>query len=273
MKPSFHDVRVVLWCLVPTLVVVSALSYWIVGEFTGRPHAALLRAEAGDGSVNLSWEYADDVQPAGWELQRRDDGDEYRATRKLRGTVRNHVVEDLINGRTYFFRVRARNQEGERKPWSAEKPAIPTGIESASAQSLVRIEETLSGIHRLLSGSDDPSKKALRCNTVLGDVLFEFQEAKLTTSAAAILKRMVEWLVSTKAGGPVIVTGYASAMGPASYNLNLSEDRASAVRGFLDAGVDNVEFIEVAKGERHDQPIAGKESRENQRVVVTLCGQ
>ena len=271
MKPSFHDVRLVLTCLALMLVAAGVVSFLTVGKLTGRPHAVPLHTEAGDGSVSLSWEFADSAPPAAWEIQQRNDGDEYRATRTLRGTVRNHVVEGLVNGRTYFFRVRARNHEGREGPWSAEEPAIPIGIGSASAQSLARIEETLSGIYLLLSGSDDPSRTARGCDTVLGGVLFEFRKARLTKSAMTILEGMTEWLVVTKARGPVIVTGYASAKGPASYNLDLSEDRADAVRGFLDARVEDVEFIEVAKGERHDEPVAGKEGRVNQRVIVTLC--
>ncbi len=66
----------------------------------------------------------------------------------------------------------------------------------------------------------------------LGDVLFEFNKAELKTGALRNLYPLVSFLKENPNRG-VAVEGHTDSVGAESYNLNLSQRRADAVRQFL----------------------------------------
>ena len=75
-----------------------------------------LTAQAGNASVRLSWDDADNSGITGWQYQMR------RGTRGLWGawlnmngsgaTTTAYTVDGLVNGESYWFKVRAFNARG-----------------------------------------------------------------------------------------------------------------------------------------------------------------
>jgi outer membrane protein OmpA-like peptidoglycan-associated protein len=107
-------------------------------------------------------------------------------------------------------------------------------------------------------------------------VLFEFDSADLTDSAKESLDEIAEALQGQgDAVESITIRGYADAMGPDSYNEQLSESRAKNVRNYLrDQGV-NADSWEV-EGRGEADPVASNEDTqgrsENRRVVIELSG-
>lgn len=76
---------------------------------------------------------------------------------------------------------------------------------------------------------------------------FAFDSAELTAAGRAELDA---WLARTPRGTQVVVTGHADRLGPAPYNLKLSQRRAETVRRYLiERGWDARDIQIVAKGE------------------------
>ena len=285
MKPSVGDVTAALLALAAVGVVGALITWRVTPPIPAFPSAAVLRAEPGDGTVTLSWEYRGSSEVDRWEYQKREYGgrygDEWRDIGEKK--LRYFVVRPLVNGRVHQFRVRARGPGHSEGVPSNEVEATPIGIAETLGTSLaVTIENTLTNVIQGIADENTltgviqnvaESEPAAGCDAIIGKVTFALDDAVLTAKAEKKLAEAVERLTSGEVNGPVVVTGYASADGPASHNLDLSERRADAVREFLDARVgDNVQFIEVARGERHGDAITGKEREDNRRVLVTLCG-
>lgn len=68
--------------------------------------------------------------------------------------------------------------------------------------------------------------------TLAADVLFDFDRADLTPSAAARIQE-VGTQITEKAKGPVTIVGYTDSKGGAAYNDDLSLRRAKAVQAAL----------------------------------------
>ena len=80
----------------------------------------------------------------------------------------------------------------------------------------------------------------------------------------------------SRENGYVIVEGYASSVGNASYNLDLSERRAEAVATELKKRLSphwHQRLIIVSRGERHEEVSLDKEHDVNQKVRVAFCPQ
>ncbi|MBV2364334.1 OmpA family protein [Streptomonospora nanhaiensis] len=90
--------------------------------------------------------------------------------------------------------------------------------------------------------------------TVSADVLFEFDEAALTGNARQQLADIAERLRG--ATGTVEVVGHSDGLGEDSYNQDLSERRAEAVRDALldELGADAPEI--EASGRGSEEPVA-----------------
>jgi len=101
------------------------------------------------------------------------------------------------------------------------------------------------------------------------NIQFEFDSSVLKTESYAILDRLASDLRQN--GGTVTLDGHASAEGSEAYNLNLSRDRANAVKQYLvNAGVDASKITVQAFGE--SAPIASNATEEgrvlNRRVEI-----
>jgi outer membrane protein OmpA-like peptidoglycan-associated protein len=105
----------------------------------------------------------------------------------------------------------------------------------------------------------------------LEGVNFESNSAKLTSDSRSVLDHVAFYLKDSS-DVKVEIGGYTDTTGTESHNLELSQERADAVRDFLiSEGVDASRL--VAKGYGENDPIAGNNSArgraENRRVELT----
>ena len=106
----------------------------------------------------------------------------------------------------------------------------------------------------------------------LGDVLFDTAKADLKPGAMPTVERLADFLRDHKTY-QLLVEGHTDSMGDDSYNLQLSERRADAVRGaLLSRGVETDRVRVRALGEGF--PVASNDSaggrQQNRRVEVVF---
>jgi outer membrane protein OmpA-like peptidoglycan-associated protein len=116
---------------------------------------------------------------------------------------------------------------------------------------------------------------ALGATLVLQDVVFETGKADLKPGAAERLRPLAQYL-SANADVKVHIDGHTDAQGSDSYNQNLSERRAQAIRTALSSmGVDPSRVQAVGHGE--SAPLADNRTatgrQQNRRVEITLMGE
>jgi outer membrane protein OmpA-like peptidoglycan-associated protein len=116
---------------------------------------------------------------------------------------------------------------------------------------------------------------ALGATLVLQDVVFETGKADLKPGAAERLRPLAQYL-SANADVKVRIDGHTDAQGSNSYNQDLSERRAQAIRTALSSmGVDPSRVQAVGHGE--DTPLADNRTatgrQQNRRVEITLMGE
>lgn len=118
-------------------------------------------------------------------------------------------------------------------------------------------------------------QSALGATLVLQDVVFETGKADLKPGAAERLRPLAQYL----SGNPEVkvrIDGHTDAQGSDSYNQDLSERRAQAIRTALSSmGVDPARVQAVGHGE--SSPLADNKTatgrQQNRRVEITLVGQ
>jgi OOP family OmpA-OmpF porin len=106
----------------------------------------------------------------------------------------------------------------------------------------------------------------------LGDVLFAPDQAELTRDAMRKLYPLVD-ILKEQPRRNIRIEGYTDNSGTESYNLDLSQRRADAVRDFLiDQGISPNRII--ARGYGEAEPVASNDTaagrRENRRVEVIV---
>jgi OOP family OmpA-OmpF porin len=103
---------------------------------------------------------------------------------------------------------------------------------------------------------------------ILRAVNFDFGSDKLTAEARSTLDQLAQSLV-TQPGLELQIAGHTDSLGPASYNLTLSQKRANAVRNYLIAHDVKASRLK-AEGFGEFNPIASNETEEgraqNRRV-------
>jgi outer membrane protein OmpA-like peptidoglycan-associated protein len=106
-------------------------------------------------------------------------------------------------------------------------------------------------------------------------VVFETGKADLKPGAAERLRPLATYL-QANANVRVQIDGHTDAQGSDSYNQQLSEARAGAVRAALASmGVDGSRIVAIGHGK--SEPVADNNTQagrqQNRRVEVTLVGQ
>ena len=107
--------------------------------------------------------------------------------------------------------------------------------------------------------------------TLLGSVLFAFDEATLLPSAQRSLDDVANALKDRK--GVFVIEGHTDSIGTDSYNEQLSQKRAKAVADYLSSrGVERDQIKTVGKGK--ENPIASNSTPEgranNRRVEIII---
>lgn len=106
------------------------------------------------------------------------------------------------------------------------------------------------------------------------DVLFDTNKATIKSDAKPTLNK-VATVLSAFPDGKITVTGHADARGSDDRNLELSQERAEAVKTWLQAkaGVPGDRIITIAEGE--DAPVASNQTAEgrqlNRRVEISVA--
>jgi outer membrane protein OmpA-like peptidoglycan-associated protein len=106
----------------------------------------------------------------------------------------------------------------------------------------------------------------------LGDVLFDTGKATLKPGAASTIDRLAAFLEQAP-DRSVSIEGHTDSVGTESYNRQLSEERANAVKAALLAkGIPAERVITVGKGE--DEPVASNDNaagrQQNRRVEIII---
>jgi outer membrane protein OmpA-like peptidoglycan-associated protein len=109
----------------------------------------------------------------------------------------------------------------------------------------------------------------------LGDVLFDTGRAELTSGAARNLDQLVQFLTEHK-DRQVEIDGYTDGVGTDSFNLDLSQRRADAVKSVLVArGIDSSRIVSRGYGKEYavasNSDSAGRQL--NRRVEIVIGGE
>lgn len=110
---------------------------------------------------------------------------------------------------------------------------------------------------------------------ISADVLFDVDEATLTSKAKQEIRAAAQEIEDAKATGEITITGHTDSDGADDHNQDLSERRAEAVAKEIDSRLpDGVTAKTDGKGE--SEPIASNETdagkSKNRRVTITVPG-
>lgn len=105
------------------------------------------------------------------------------------------------------------------------------------------------------------------------DVLFEFDEADITSEARSVLDQIADEIGEAQVGSATIV-GHTDGQGTEAYNQRLSEERARSVQAELAERLPGMTF--TVEGRGWHEPIASNDTDEgralNRRVTIALEG-
>jgi OOP family OmpA-OmpF porin len=110
-------------------------------------------------------------------------------------------------------------------------------------------------------------------------MLFDFDSAKLTPDAKAVIDERIERLKGkVKLTSIMKVEGHTDSSGPEAYNLKLSQERAQAVADYIVANAARVSTSDIEViGKGESEPAHSNDTREgrqlNRRVVVFAEGE
>ena len=76
-------------------------------------------------------------------------------------------------------------------------------------------------------------EKETQTISLTSDVLFDFDSAALTLEGERALQRMADQLRESHSDPMLMIVGYTDRLGSVDYNLNLSRERAEAVKNYL----------------------------------------
>jgi outer membrane protein OmpA-like peptidoglycan-associated protein len=154
-------------------------------------------------------------------------------------------------------------------------PFVPGSTEAAAAQqdliaagaaraAILGPEATPSELDQIVANDLDLRQAT---EAVSGSALFANDSVALLPAAARVLAPLVARL--EQPGVTAVVNGYASAPGSSQHNQQLSQNRAAAVAGYLEAhGVSPAVLFVVGHGA--SDFVAPGSSRDNRRVVIVI---
>ncbi len=107
---------------------------------------------------------------------------------------------------------------------------------------------------------------------VMNDVLFKYKSSEITAETSEYLERVAKEMLKHP-DKTLYVTAHTDSIGSKSYNVNLSADRADAVKkALIDSGMPASQIIAIGRGE--ENPIASNETDEgrakNRRVEFSV---
>ncbi|TDC67861.1 OmpA family protein [Actinomadura sp. GC306] len=111
---------------------------------------------------------------------------------------------------------------------------------------------------------------------ISADVLFDFNKATLTDAAERRIAELAKRLRDVR--GTIEVSGHTDSVGPDDYNLDLSKQRAEAVKTELQRSLQNTSLRITAEGYGERKPVAPNENAnedspegraKNRRVDIT----
>ena len=155
----------------------------------------------------------------------------------------------------------ARAREAELRADEAEQA---TALAAASIAENQRLREELAGL--------EAEQTARGLVLTLGDVLFDTDRTELKPGASRTMDRLAQFLQDNPER-ELWIEGHTDSRGTDAYNLDLSEQRADAVRDALVVrGIDSDRLNAVGVGE--DYPVATNDTvagrQENRRVEVVI---
>lgn len=140
------------------------------------------------------------------------------------------------------------------------------------AETKANAQEAPVEITTLLATKTSSDKPA---TMVMNDVLFKYKSSEITAETSEYLERVAKEMLQHP-DKTLYVTAYTDSIGSKSYNVNLSTDRADAVKkALIDSGMPASQIIAIGRGE--ENPIASNETDEgrakNRRVEFSVQAQ
>ena len=195
--------------------------------------------------------------------------------------LQEHTPVVLREAEDELRAAEAARERGEREEMMHRTYMADRRLDLAQAQAQRREAE-----QRVAAFSEERSEvlleartrevEAIREGTVLtlGDVLFETGQATLLPGAASQLDPLVEYM-SKHPDSSILIEGHTDSVGSSSYNQQLSQARADAVRSYLAArGIAMNRML--ARGMGESIPVATNADsggrQQNRRVEVTVQG-
>jgi len=202
----------------------------------------------------------------------RIEAEEARLSSALARSNAERALRETELARLQAERERALAEQGQRAAEEGQRAAELARLEAeraraeaeAARRALVDMQAELAELQ---------TKQTERGLIVtIGDVLFEVDRAELRPGA----RRELDKLVSALRDNPefnLVIEGHTDSTGSAGYNLDLSERRANAVRGYLAAnGISPDRLQTVGLGQEY--PIASNNDaygrQQNRRVEIVI---
>ena len=248
--------------------------------------AARLGAEPGNAQVILKW--TDRGNYDSWQYRQGGAMRDFNEWLPVPDGCLSEscVVGGLTNGREYYFQVRGVREKLTGPPSNlavATPTKLPDRIKSIE-DIVVRIDERVAEIATAIGRANELCAGDM---VKIGAIYFAHDSDALTDSNDAFVcasnresfPRFVSELSSKcheDPNGLVILEGNASATGPPSYNLDLSQRRTEAVERKLNGTESeksiDCDFVSIARGENHDRAIPTRDEHCDRNVQVFWCG-
>jgi len=150
---------------------------------------------------------------------------------------------------------------------------IGGGVESKPIAATRAVKTTQAPAAQSAASASAPAAPAPAApGTLAVAVAFAFGSAELTQPARAQLDSIAEGLKLLKTDAAVTIEGHTDSIGPADYNLALSDRRAQAVKHYLVAqhGIAAQRLTTIGKGKNEPLADTPPQAARNRRVAFRL---